>query len=66
MSKLDRNPLASERGLTEQLKGKSRSRWESLSRLSGISAAARIARNDLTPSLSLVELPVEALRSSNS
>ena len=64
MANLNPNPLASDRGLTEQLKGKSRRRRESLSRLSQPSSAPRAARNDLLPTLGLVELPLDALRSS--
>jgi hypothetical protein len=65
MAKVKFNPLASADGLVEHLKMKGRGRRKSLARMSQTSAAARVARNDLLPTLSLVEMPFETLRASS-
>jgi DNA modification methylase len=62
MTKVGYGPLASADGLIEHLKMKGRDRRKGLERMSQTSAAPRVARNDLLPTLSLVELPLETLR----
>ena len=63
MSRIDPNPLAVERALKEQLKGKSRRRRDGLTRLAAPAAAPRPLRNDVLPHLEVVHLALDALRS---
>src|ERR1019366_10244214 len=63
MSRIDPNPLAFERSLKEQLKGKSRRRRDGLTRLAAPAAAPRPLRNDVLPHLEVVHLALDALRS---
>ncbi len=53
------------RPFTEQLKTKSRGRRETLSNLQTAMATRHPSRNDLSPALALVDLPIDALRTPN-
>lgn len=63
MTRIDPNPLAIERSLKENLKGKSRRRREDLARLAAPAAAVRRLRNDVLPHLEIVYVPLDELRS---
>jgi len=60
----NRNPLALQRTLKQQLKSKSRCRREGATRLTAPGAAPRRLRNDVLPTLEIVYLPLKDLRSS--
>ena len=62
MADPNRNALVADRSLKDQLKGKSRQRRDALARLSAPSGAPRPARNDVTPLLELVRIPIGDLR----
>jgi DNA modification methylase len=63
MTRIEPNPLAIERSLKENLKGKSQRRREDLTRLAAPAAAARALRNDVLPHLEIVHVPLGELRS---
>ena len=63
MTRIEPNPLAIERSLKENLKGKSRRRREDLTRLAAPAAAPRALRNDILPHLEIVYVPLGELRS---
>jgi hypothetical protein len=63
MSKNNFRPPDTTEALTEQLKGKSRSRRANLKRLAAPAAAARAMRNDVLPNLEIVIVALSELRS---
>jgi hypothetical protein len=54
--------LRGERSLTWQLKGKGRARRETMAHLSASGASARLVRNDVLPSLALIQIKLDDLR----
>jgi hypothetical protein len=62
MSNPNRNSQIEIKNLTEQLKAKNRRRRETLTQIQKGMATRHPARNDLSPPLALVELPLDALR----
>ena len=62
MFKNDHIPVRRGHSLTDQLKGKSRHRRDGFKRLAAPSAAAQSRRNDILPTLALVDIPLDELR----
>jgi len=62
MSKTTRNPIIDVNAFTEQLKAKNRRRRDSQADIKSAMAMRHPARNDLAPSLALIDLPIDALR----
>jgi hypothetical protein len=59
MSKIDPDPLATERSLKRQLSGKSRRRRADLERLAAAAGAPRALRNDVLPPLEIAYVPLD-------
>ncbi len=62
MLKQTRRPKIQTVALTDQLKARNRQRREAHAELKAATSARERLRNDLTPPLTLIELPLEALR----
>src|SRR5208283_521596 len=58
----NRNSKIESRNFTDELKAKNRRRRDTQTRLQKATATGHPARNDLTPLLALVDLPIDALR----
>jgi DNA modification methylase len=62
MARDDGKAREGQRSLTWQLKGKGRARRETMAQLSGSGGSARQVRNDVLPSLALIQIKLDDLR----